>query len=132
MRRVRPPLPHEFVLDALTPLDPVTRPMFGCLAVYVGERIVLVLRERPRSPADNGVWVATAIEHHASLKREFPMLRSIGVLGAKVTNWQVLPSSDVDFETAALRICALVRAGDPRVGRVPKPKTRVKPQARRK
>ncbi len=38
--------PHEFVLDALAPLAPTTRPMFGCLAVYVEDKIVLILRDR--------------------------------------------------------------------------------------
>ena len=31
-------VPHEFVLDALEPIGPVTKPMFGCLAVYVKRR----------------------------------------------------------------------------------------------
>src|SRR5258707_6386195 len=31
----RKPVPHAFVLEALAPLSPYTRPMFGCLAVYV-------------------------------------------------------------------------------------------------
>ena len=31
--------PHEFVLDALAELSPRTNPMFGCLAVYVEEKI---------------------------------------------------------------------------------------------
>jgi hypothetical protein len=26
----RKPLPYEFVLDAIAPLSPKTRPMFGC------------------------------------------------------------------------------------------------------
>jgi len=52
-------VPHEFVLDALEPAGPVTKPMFGCLAVYVRERIVLILRDHRDHPADNGVWLAT-------------------------------------------------------------------------
>jgi len=28
-------VPHEFVLDAIAALSPQTRPMFGCLAVYI-------------------------------------------------------------------------------------------------
>ena len=36
--------PHEFVLDALASAAPTTRPMFGCLAVYVEDKIVLILR----------------------------------------------------------------------------------------
>src|SRR5215831_12577927 len=39
-------LPHEFVLEALAGLAPRTHPMFGCLAVYVGEKIVLILRDK--------------------------------------------------------------------------------------
>jgi hypothetical protein len=122
----RKPVPHEFVLDALASLSPTTRPMFGCLAVYVGERIVLILRDkRDRSQAaDNGVWLATTAEHHESLRREFPNMQSIEVLGKKVlgrkvTGWQVLPADAEDFEQAALHACELVLAGDPRIGKVP-------------
>ncbi len=94
--------------------------MFGCLAVYVEEKIVLLLREKPASPADNGVWIATTKEHHASLRREFPSMRSVSVLGKGVTGWQVLPSDSPDFEQAALRACELIVARDPRIGKVPK------------
>ncbi len=83
--------PFAFVLDELASLEPWTRPMFGCTAVYVGETIVLILREK--RDADDGVWVATTKEHHASLRLALPSLRSIAVLGAGVTGWQVLPST---------------------------------------
>jgi hypothetical protein len=65
------------------------------------------------------VWLATTEEHHQSLRRDFPNMRSIKVLGKKVTGWQVLPSDAEDFEEAALRACELVLAGDPRIGKVP-------------
>jgi hypothetical protein len=115
----RKAVPYEFVLEALSPLSPRTNPMFGCLAVYVGEKIVLILRDRPKKTADNGVWLATTEEHHDSLQREFPNMRSIRLLGKKVTGWQVLPADAPDFEEAALRACDLVVAGDPRIGKVP-------------
>ena len=38
--------PHEFVLEALSGLPVLTRPMFGCVAVYLGEKIMLLLRDR--------------------------------------------------------------------------------------
>ena len=113
-------VPHEFVLDALAALSPETRPLFGCLAVYVGEKIVLILRDKPTYQKDNGVWLATTPECHESLRREFPNMRSIGLLGKKVTGWQVLPSDAEDFESAATRACELVLAGDPRIGKIPK------------
>ena len=46
-------------------------------------------------------------------------MRSIQVLGKKVTGWQVLPADTKDFEEAAMRACELVLAGDPRIGKVP-------------
>lgn len=115
----RKPIPHEFVLDAIAPLSPTTRPMFGCLAIYVNDKIVLILRDKPNQTADNGVWLATTEEHHQSLRQEFPNMRSIKVLGKKVTGWQVLPADAEDFEEAAQRACELVLAGDPRIGKVP-------------
>jgi hypothetical protein len=117
-------VPHEFVIDALAPLAPSTRAMFGCQAVYVDEKIVLILRDRQDSRVDNGVWLATTAEHHASLRQEFPRMRSIRVLGRRVTHWQVLPADAPDFEEAALRACELIRARDPRIGKVPKSRRR--------
>ena len=116
----RKAVPHEFVLEALATLSPVTRPLFSCVAVYVGEKIVFALRDKPTAKADNGVWVATIQEHHESLRRELPSMRSIGVLGKAVTGWQVLPAEAADFESAAMRACELVLARDPRIGKVPK------------
>lgn len=115
----RKAVPHEFVLDAIAPLSPTTRSMFGCLAVYVQDKIVLILRDKRDGTADNGVWLATTEEHHQSLRREFPNMRSIQVFGKKVTAWQLLPEDAKDFEEAALRACELVLAGDPRIGKVP-------------
>jgi len=115
----RKAVPHEFVLEAIAALSPRTRPMFGCLAVYVEDKIVLILRDKRDKTADNGVWLATAEEHHESLRREFPNMLSIQVLGKKVTGWQVLPGDAPDFEDAALRACELIVARDPRIGKVP-------------
>jgi hypothetical protein len=115
----RKAVPHEFVLDALAAVSPETRSMFGCLAVYVEDKIVLILRGKLGKSPDNGVWLATTKEHHESLRGEFPNMRSIQVLGKKVTGWQVLPADAPDFEEAALRACELVIAKDPRIGKVP-------------
>jgi len=132
----RSTVPHEFVMDALSRLSPWTRPMFGCVAVYVGEKIVLILRQKPTFERDNGVWLATTEEHHESLREEFPNMRSIGVLGKEVTGWQVLPVDAPDFEESALRVCELVIAGDLRIGKIPgkrrPPATRPISSAKRK
>jgi hypothetical protein len=124
--------PHEFVLDAISSASPTTRPMFGCLAVYVDDKIVFVLRDKESAGVDNGVWLATTKQHHESLRREFPHMRSIRVLGRQVTGWQVLPVDAPDFEDAALRACKLVLARDPRIGKLPKSRRGLKLQAKTK
>ncbi len=122
--RPRSAIPHEFVLDALAPVSPWTRPMFGCTAIYVGEKIVLILRQKPSYERDNGVWLATTQEHHESLREEFPNMRSIELLGEKVSQWQILPVDAPDFEEFAMRACELVIAGDSRIGKIPKSRKR--------
>ncbi|HWF12084.1 MAG TPA: hypothetical protein VG297_26635 [Bryobacteraceae bacterium] len=106
----------------MSPVPPVTRPMFGCLAVYVGRKIVLILREKGDGASHEGVWLATGAEHHESLRGEFPYMESIGVFRTPVTSWQILRADSPDFEEAALRACELIAAGDPRIGRMPKPR----------
>jgi hypothetical protein len=118
-------VPHEFVLDALEPVSPVTKPMFGCLAVYVKDQVVLILRDHRDHRVDNGVWLATYEEHHPSLRREFPHMRSIQMFGTPITSWQVLPADASDFEESAMHACELVLARDPRIGRVPAPRRTV-------
>jgi hypothetical protein len=122
--KLRKPVPHEFVLEALEAASPVTRLMFGCVAVYIGPKIVFVLRDRKPDNPDNGVWLATTEPHHESLRGEFPGMRSITVLGTGTTGWQLLPADAPDFEETALRACELVLARDVRIGKIPKPKRR--------
>ena len=114
--------PFAFVLDELASLAPLTRPLFGCLAVYVGDRIVLALRRKEVETADNGVWVATTAEHHESLRKELPSLKSIELFGPGPSGWQVLPEHSPDFEAEVLRACVLILHADPRIGKIPKPK----------
>ena len=116
----RKTVPHAFVLDALASVSPETRRLFSCLGVYVGDKIIFALRDKQDETADDdGVWLATTVDHHKSLQRDFPNMRSIRVLGKKVTGWQLLPADAPDFEEAAMRACEFVIAGDPRIGKVP-------------
>jgi len=42
----RKAIPHAFLLDSIAPLWPPARSMFGCLAVYVQDKTVVILRVR--------------------------------------------------------------------------------------
>lgn len=118
-------IPFEFVLEQLYSVDVDIRPMFGCFALYVNNKIVLILRKKMNFATDNGVWLATNKEHHSSLKQLFPSMRSIKLFG-KESNWQNLPDDASDFEEMVLRACELIRRGDNRIGRETKAKARRK------
>ena len=87
-------IPFDFVLDYLLPLDPAIKPMFGCYAIYVGEKIMLVLRNRKDHQDANGIWIATSKEHHVSLKKDFPSLHSILIIHPIVIDECRPPSPD--------------------------------------
>lgn len=116
-------LPHAFVIEALAPLAPEVRRMFSGFAVYIGDRLVCMLRDHPRSPQDNGLWLVLSESTSPAdrgLRREFPSLRPIELLGNKIGHWLLIPSDGPNFEKEALHACDLLLHHDPHLGRVPK------------
>jgi hypothetical protein len=114
--------PHSFVLEAIAPLNPEIRRMFSGFAVYVGDRIVFMLRDHAKSPRDNGVWLVLAegiVPADPDLRREFPSIRSIELLGEKIRHWLLIPSDGPGFEMEALHACDLLLRHDVRLGRIP-------------
>lgn len=113
------PIPFDFVIEQLERLNPTIRPMFGCFALYVGEKIMVMLRNRGDHEDDNGVWIATAEEHHESLRKILPSMRPINVLG-KISKWQNIPVDSDDFEESVMKVCQLILKRDERIGAIPK------------
>lgn len=114
--------PYPFILESLTPLAPEVRPMFSGFAVYVGDKIVLMLRDSPKHPEDNGIWLVfseTANLTDARIGRDFPSLRLIGLLGGKIAHWRLIPADSPTFEFEAQHACELLLKRDARFGRVP-------------
>jgi hypothetical protein len=117
-----PKLPHPFVLEALAPLNPEVHRMFSGFAVYVGDRILMMLRDHVKSPRDNGIWLVLSESidpKDASLRQDFPSIRAIQILGNKISHWLLIPSDGADFESEALHACDLIIGNDPRLGRIP-------------
>lgn len=116
-RRKRKPNPLEWIFEPLAE-EPAffRRPMFGCEAAYLGERIVLVLaaKEEPW----NGILVPTERAHHASIARDIGALAPHGVLG----KWLYVSQSEDAFEATAAAVVERIRRRDPRFGVVPRPK----------
>jgi len=104
------------------PLHPEVRRMFSGFAVYLGDLLVCMLRNHLKSPQDNGFWLVLSETTHPddpNLRREFPSLRSIELLGDKIGHWLLIPSDGPDFETEALHACELLLRHDSRLGRIP-------------
>jgi hypothetical protein len=114
--------PYPFILEALVPLEPEVRPMFSGFAVYAGDKIMLMLRDSPKQPKDNGVWLVfseTADLNDPGIRREFPSIRLIELLGGKIGHWRLIPADSPTFESEALHACELLLKHDGRFGRVP-------------
>ena len=126
MKKRKKCIPFEFVLEELDSVSPYTKPMFGAVGVYVGDRIVFILRDRPALPEDNGIWLATTGEHHKSLQKTFPNMRSLKMFGPGPTGWQILPLDADDFEESVLNACQLILKNDVRLGKIPKTKLKNK------
>jgi hypothetical protein len=94
----------------------VLRTMFGTKAVYLHGKLMLCFcaGDEPW----RGVLISTDRSHHDSLRKDFPEIAGHPVL----SKWLYLPESANTFERAAVRVVALVRQRDPRIGVLPKPR----------
>jgi hypothetical protein len=122
VRPKRRSAPYPFILEALAPLEPEVRPMFSGFGVYVGEKIMLMLRDSLKHPEDNGVWLVfsqTADLADPGIRQDIPSLRPINLLGGKIAHWRLIPADSATFESEALHACGLVLKHDLRFGRVP-------------
>lgn len=128
-------VPYPFIVEALAPLEPEVRPMFSGFAVYVGEKIVLMLRDSQKQPEDNGAWLVfseSADLADPRIRHDFPSLRLINLLGGKIAHWRLIPADSASFESEALHACELLLKHDVRFGRIPQSRQTRTARQRRK
>lgn len=113
-------MPLDFVLDLLYPLPVRTNKMFGTVAIYHEEKVILATKRNEAKPLDDGIWVATKLEHHAELKSIIPELRELEIY--KIKSWLVLREEEDNFEERAEQIVDLIKSKSPLIGNIPKPK----------
>ena len=135
VRPKRRSAPYPFILEALAPLEPEVRAMFSGFAVYVGEKIVLMLRDSPKQPEDNGVWLVFSVTANLAdpgIRKDFPSIRLIKLLGGKIAHWRLIPADSATFESEALHACELLLKHDVRFGRIPQSRQTRPAKQRRK
>jgi hypothetical protein len=115
-------VPFNFILDYLTGIDIVIKPMFGCYGIYAGGKLRLFLmdREKPlvrreKEALQKGAYFATIADHVDSLKNAFPAAEFEMLKEGKV--WMYVPQSSAEFEEYVIRACEMISGGDPRIGR---------------
>lgn len=115
-------IPFAFILDHILSDDLVIKPMFGCYAVYVRQRLCLFLLDRNKpigrsdgDPMQNGVYIATSQAHVTDLRSIFADVNFQGLKGDKV--WIFVPVDHTQFEQHVIRACEMITANDSRIGR---------------
>jgi hypothetical protein len=112
------PFDHEWIFDAFAGRPTFfTKRMFGGLAAYLHERLMLVLVEPTKTGRWkwHGVLVCTAHEHHASIRADFPALQPHAVL----RKWLYVDSAHDDFESTMEGIARRMARNDRRFGIAP-------------
>ncbi len=115
-------MPYDFFLEYLFGLPLRHKKMFGVDSYYIQEKIVFALRYKEHALADNGIWIASKMEHHEALKKEINGLRPIQTYGIKT--WLVLPEDFDQFEQEASRLATLIKKNSSLIGNIPKPRRR--------
>lgn len=118
-------IPHDFILELLYPLPIRTKKMFGNVAIYYGEKIILATRQKEENTADNGIWVGSKLEHHKELRKLIPELRNLEAY--KIKSWLLLHEDESNFEERAQGLVDLIKSKSILIGNIPKPKKKKKP-----
>ena len=106
---------HEWIFEAFAEHRTFfTKRMFGGLAAYLFERLMLVLVEPSKSGRWkwHGVLICTGFEHHASIQADFPALKPHEVL----RKWLFIDSRDDDFESTVEAVAKRMARDDARFG----------------
>jgi hypothetical protein len=112
------PFDHEWIFEAFAGRPTFfTKRMFGGLAAYLHDRQMLVLAEPTKTGRWkwHGVLVCTALQHHASIRADFPALAPHAVL----RKWLYIDSAHEDFESTMEAVATRIARNDRRFGIVP-------------
>jgi hypothetical protein len=111
---------HEWIFAAFQGhISFSTKRMFGGLAAYLFDRLMLVLVEPTKSGRWqwHGVLICTHYAHHPAIIAEYPQLAPHDIL----KKWLYLDSRHEDFEPTLERLAAAMARNDPRFGIAARP-----------
>jgi hypothetical protein len=109
------PFDNEWILETFASHSSFfTKRMFGGLAAYLFDRLMLVLVEPTRTGRWqwHGVLICTSRERHAAIRSNFRHLRPHAVLG----KWLYIDTTHPHFEATMAGVAAAVACDDERFG----------------
>jgi len=97
-----------------------TKRMFGGLAVYLFERMMMILVEPTKTGRWqwHGVLLCTELAHHAAIVEEFPQFEPHEFL----RKWLFIDTRHQEFESVMERVAQAVAKNDLRFGIRPRPR----------
>lgn len=110
-------VPYDFVLQALYPLRPRVVKMLGGYGLYREKTLLLFLRNGENQPEFNGVFIATHPPYFASLQKDIHESKMEFDLDGSTDSWIFVSEDLNDFEAKVNTACALIKAGDVRIGK---------------
>jgi hypothetical protein len=110
--------PYDFVFDYL-PATVIVNRVFGMYYIYLHQKNMLILRKLNKNLHLNGIWIATDVANHTSLKADVPGITDFVLDSGKKHDsaWQLLREQDDNFEIDAVKICGFISRGDARIGK---------------
>ncbi len=112
-------IPFEYILTKLGSQNYQIKQMFGHHCVYTNGMMTLFLIKK-QDNENNGICVASTMEHFESLKKSLPSLTAVDHLGIVSKGWFLIPESSSRFKKDAIKACELISQGDERIGRTPR------------
>ncbi len=110
-------VPYSFVLQHLYPVRLRIVKMLGGYGLYLEKKLMLFLRNGDRQPEFNGVFVATHPQYFSALQQEVHHSKMDFDLDGSTDSWIFISEDLDDFEEKVKKACALVKAGDERIGK---------------
>ena len=110
---------NEWVLESFDSFPTFRKKrMFGGLAVYLFEKMMMIIVE----PTQSGRWdwhgilLCTEFENQKAIIEQFPGLAPHEIL----KKWLFISTDQTEFESTMIEIAELIRRNDPRFGIIPK------------
>lgn len=110
-------VPYSYILSFLYPLRPKIKKTLGCYGLMLGDKLVMLLRERENHPEFNGVFISTQPQYFDELTKELHSSNMEFDIDGHHHTWIFISEDLEDFDEIVKRAAELIKKGDERIGK---------------